>query len=144
MAFPLIKVLSWSPLDTITADKLNDMVNNDNLLQENMVRGYYNGLVKKDTGIRIAAGLVVVTARKSNVASVPVTFGDFFSAGCNPIVTTGANATSQRQIYVTIDGPGSAILPDRTGFSAVAWVDSTSKTKKITHSFYISWIALGW
>lgn len=145
MAFPLIKVLSWSPLDPITAEKLNDMVQNDNLLQDNMVRGFYSGAsVTKEQGIRIASGLVPITARKPASASKAVSFGSFFSAGCRPIVATGVISANQRQIFVTCDGPGSELLPTRSGFTANVYVNSNNKKKKISNTFYVSWIAVGW
>jgi len=145
MAFPLIKVLSWSPMDPITAEKLNDMVSNDNLLQDNMVRGFYSGAsVTKEQGIRVASGLALITANKSASKAKGVTFGNFFSAGCRPIVATGTMSQVQRQIYVTCDGPGAEVLPTRDGFTVNVFVNSTSKKKKISHNFYVSWIALGW
>src|SRR5690349_1526731 len=131
MALPLIKVLSWSPLDPITAEKLNDMVQNDQLLQDNMVRSHYSGVaVTKDQGIRLASGLALITARKSASASKSVSFGDFFSAGCSPIVTTGVVSQNQRQIFPTIDGPGAEILPTRDGFTVNVYVNSNNKHKK--------------
>ena len=39
MASTGFKVVSWSPRDPITDDKLDAMVSNDNWLRDNMMRG---------------------------------------------------------------------------------------------------------
>lgn len=145
MASTPFKVVSWSPNDPITSDKLGAMVTNDDWLKENMISGRYgaNG-ISRDTGIRIASGLALVTSRKSADASVSVNFGNYFSNGCKPIVTTGTVSSAQRQIYVTIDGPGTGMQPTRDGFQVHVHVNSTSKTKKISRNFYVAWHALGY
>ena len=139
-----LKVVSWSPGDPITDEKLDAMVNNDNLLRDNMLTGQYKGYgVTKTTGIKIATGLVGISPSKSNQRVANVSFGNFFSTACRPIITTGIVAGSQRMIFATIDGPGSSLHPDRTGFQVHVFVDSLSKTRKITRTFYVSWIAVG-
>lgn len=142
--FPQIKVVSWSPLDPITAEKLNDMVNNDQTIQENMVRGRYTGVgASYDKGIRIASGLVRITARTAPSATVGVKFQNFFSDNCKPMVTTGIYSGKQREISVTLDGAGASLVPTNAGFNVTAYVRSTAK-KKISNNFYVSWIALGY
>lgn len=138
------KVVSWAPLEPITDEKLDAMVSNDNWLRDNMVTGQYRGYsVTKGTGVRIASGLVGITASKSNQQSRSVGFANFFSASCKPIITTGILSGSQRMIFATIDGPGTALHPTRDGFQVHVYVDSTSKTQKISRGFYVSWIAVG-
>lgn len=145
MASTPFQVVSWNPLDPITDDKLDAMVNNDNWLRDNQVRGRYgaNG-VNKDTGIRIASGLALITSGKSAQKSKYVSFGNYFSDSCKPIVTTGIVSASQRQIYATIDGPGSKPQPTRDGFQVHVHVTSSNKKKKISRNFYVSWHALGY
>lgn len=144
MASTPFKVVSWSPNDPITDEKLDAMVSNDNWLRDNMTISRYgaNG-VNRDTGIRIASGLALITSRKSAQATKFVGFGNFFSDGCKPIVTTGIVSASQRQIFATIDGPGSKPQPTRDGFQVHVFVNSTNKKKKISRNFYVSWHALG-
>src|SRR6478752_1045795 len=97
------KIISWSPNDPITDDKMNNMVNNDNLLKQNMVQGRYRGYSKtRDDGIRLMGGLALITARKAANATVGVNFAGFFTQGCRPIVTTGTISKAQRNISVTI------------------------------------------
>lgn len=138
------KVISWAPREPITDEKLDAMVGNDNWLKDNMVTGQYSGSgVSRRTGVRIASGLVLITAGKSASQTRNVSFGNFFSEACRPIVTTGIVSISQRQIYATIDGPGTAYLPTRDGFQVHVYVNSTNKRKRISRNFYVSWHALG-
>lgn len=139
------KVVSWSPLEPITDEKLDAMVSNDNWLRDNMMVGQYKGHgVTKTTGLRVATGLVTIAPSKSNQRVANVNFGNFFSTSCRPIITTGIVSGSQRMIFATIDGPGSALHPTRDGFQIHVFVDSLSKTRKITRTFYVSWTAVGW
>lgn len=138
------KVVSWSPDQPITDEQLDAMVSNDNWLRSNMVSGQYRGLgTTRTTGVKIISGLVPITASKSNQQVRNVSFGNFFSTSCMPIITTGVWSGSQRMVFATIDGPGSKPYPTRDGFQIHVYVDSTSKVKKITRNFYVSWIAVG-
>lgn len=145
MASTAFKVLSWSPYDPITDEKLQGMVDNDNYLRDNMTRSQYgaNGITKT-TGVKIASGLALITARKGRSATRSVFFGNYFSDGCKPIVTTGTVSISQRMIWVTHYGPGSNLIPTRDGFTVFVYVDTETKKKNITRNFYVSWHALGY
>jgi hypothetical protein len=145
MASTVFKVVSWSPNDIITDEKLGAMVNNDEWLRDTMVIGKYSGNgVSRDTGVRILSGLTLIPSGKSNTDSKSVSFGNFFTEGCKPIVTTGVMSSSQRQISPTVTGPGTNNQPTRDGMTIYVYVVSSSKKKKITKNFYVSWIALGY
>ena len=145
MASEEFKVISWSPLDPITDEKLDAMVSNDNWLRDNMARAQYaaNG-VHRDVGVRIASGLALITAGTKAAKSKDVNFGSYFSESWKPIVTTGIVSASQRQIFATIDGPGSAPQPTRDGFQVHVFVPATSGRKKIQRNCYVSWHAIGY
>lgn len=139
------KVVSWSPNDPLEDDKLDAMVQNDNWLLENMMRGQYNSTgVVRETGLKFAGGLAIITSGKSASKSRYVNFDNYFSESCKPIVTTGIVSSSQRQIHATIDGPGSKPQPTRDGFQIHVYVQSKNKKKKISRNFYVSWHALGY
>lgn len=144
MASSPFKVVSWSPREPLTNEKLNAMVTNDNWLRENMMRGRYsaNG-VYRATGIKMASGLALITSGKAATKTKYVSFGSYFSESCKPIVTTGVVSAAQRQIWATIDGPGSKPQPTRDGFQIHVYVNSTNKKKKIARNFYVSWHAIG-
>ncbi len=139
------KVISWSKNDPVTLGKLQALVNNDNYLRDTMMRGRYgaNG-VNRDTGIRMASGLALITSGKTAWKTKYVSFGNYFSDSCKPIVTTGIVSASQRQIFCTIDGPGSKPQPTRDGFQVHVFVESKNKKKKISRNFYVAWHALGY
>lgn len=146
MASEEFKVISWSPLDPITDEKLDAMVSNDNWLRDNMARAQYgsNG-VHRDVGVRIASGLALITNSGSKASkSTNVNFGSYFSENCMPIVTTGIVSSSQRQIFATIDGPGSSKQPTRDGFQVHVFVVDTGGKKKMRRNFYVSWHAIGY
>jgi hypothetical protein len=145
MASTAFKVLSWSPNDPITDEKLQGMVDNDNWLRDTMTQSQYaaNGIVKT-TGIKIASGLALITARKGREASRVVSFGNYFSDGCRPIITTGTLSISQRMIWVSYYGLGSTFIPTRDGFTIRVYVDTLTKKKDITRNFYVAWHALGY
>lgn len=145
MASTPFKVISWAPLDPITDEKLDAMVSNDNWLRDNMLKGRYdaNG-VTRETGLRMASGLALITSGKRAQKSRNVSFDTFFSESCKPIVTTGIVSSAQRQIHATIDGPGNKRQPTRDGFQVHVFVQSKNKKKKISRNFYVSWHALGY
>lgn len=145
MASTEFQVVSWQPRDVVSNDKLDAMVNNDQWLRDNTPRARYSGNgVQKDTGIRIASGLALIPAGgKAADKAANVNFNNYFSESCIPIVTTGIVSGTQRQLFVTIDGPGSGLQPTRDGFQVHAHVVSSSKSKKFTKNIYISWHALG-
>lgn len=145
MAATEFKVVSWTE-EVVSVDKLEAMVSNDNWIKTKMTQSFYSAFSKKrDEGIRIASGLVLITARKSASASKTVQFGEFFSPGCRPIVTTGTVSKAQRKIWVTIDGPGNELHPTSDGFQVHVVVNASSKkNKKISPNFYVAWHALGY
>jgi hypothetical protein len=139
------KVVSWSPLDPITDEKLDAMVQNDNWLRDNMTRAQYSAnSVQRDIGVRIASGLALITSGKKADASRDVVFGSYFSESCKPIVTTGVVSSHHRQVFATVDGPGSAPQPTRDGFTVHVVVTATSGPKKIKRNFYVAWHAIGY
>lgn len=145
MAATPFKVISWSPNEPITDEKLDAMVSNDNWLKNNTVRGRYSGFNKgRHEGVRIAGGLALITARKSASARRGVSFGGFFSPGCRPIVTTGVVSGAQRQIFCVVNGPGRELHPNRNGFEVVVQVDAPASKRKITRNLYVAWHALGY
>lgn len=141
MALQRIEVVTWSPLDPVSAAKLSKMVANDTLLQANMVRGLYSGYgASKQQGVRVVSGIKAVNTKKAQSANAIVSYNGAFSAGCKPVISTGVFSKTQRDITITLSGRGSAaVLPDHTGFDIHARL-----LKKATCSFYVTWIAVGW
>lgn len=142
MAAEAFKVISWSPGEPITDGKLDAMVSNDNWLKTKMLRGVYGAYNKRrDEGIKLATGLVLITSRNQSTATKNVSFGGFFSDGCRPIVTTGIVSQSQTKVFDVLSGPGQDLHPNRDGFQVHVTVDDKQKIKR---NFYVSWIAVGY
>lgn len=142
MGFQRVKVVTWTDLDPITSTKLNDMVGNDTLVQENMIRGLYTGYgsFTREQGVRVVSGLKGISIKKHQSANAIVALSDVFSANCRPVITTTVYSKVQRDISITMSARGSTyVLPNHTGFDIHARL-----TKKATCSFYVAWTALGW
>lgn len=145
MATTPFKVVSWSPNELISDDKLDAMVSNDNWLRDNMAQGYYVGhSVRRKEGVKIMSGLKLITARRRAAAVVRVDFNNFFLSICKPIVTTGIISGNQRSIWCTIDGLGK-LHPDNRGFNIHVRVHAENKKdRRIKPNFYVAWHAVGY
>ena len=145
MANTSFKILSWSDDELITTDKLDDMVSNIEWVRDNMVSGNYAAFNKsKKDGVKIMAGITQITKQGNQSATKQVNFNSFFNPLAKPIVTISAVSSHQRRIFTTLSGIGKP-FPDGRGFTAHVYIEAEkAANKKITHDFYISWIAVGW
>lgn len=146
MAITEWKTISWLPDDDITADKLNQMISNDELMHNNSVFGRYAANnVSLDQNIRIMAGIATMAAQvKGYSSSQSINFSGFFSSGCAPIVTTGVYSTSQRYLMATVQGPGTLAQPNNIGFKITTGVwDSVAKKRNIKGCL-VGWTAVGY
>lgn len=135
--------ISWSSQEPAFKDKLNQMTNNDQWLFENMPKMYYsvNG-IKRSTGVKAATGFGVFNASATRYAAGTVSFGDYFSQGCQPVVVVGEMQTyPQREVIATIRGIGTA-FPDHRGFEV--YLTAVGTAKKISSTVYAPWIAIGY
>lgn len=123
---------------------MDQLASNTQWLFDNMPRARYTAHgVRQNEGVKIAAGLCLIPASDMARANREVTFGDFFSVGCQPVVTTGIVAT-QRRIHATIDGIGQ-LHPDHRGFQVHIYMDIPNEENNfIARNFYVSWHAIGY
>lgn len=146
MAATPFKIIQWSPSEIISDDRMDNINSNLTWLHDNTPRGLYTlpGGARKSTNIKISGGRVVIPASKSDSASASVRFGNFFSAGCQPIITTGIVADFNRRIFCAINGFGE-LQPDHTGFQVFVNVAAeVNKNDKIASRFFVTWQALGY
>lgn len=144
MASTPFQVVSWSPNDPISDEKLDAMVGNDNWLRDNMLQGrYQNAGTTRDIGVKIAGGVIPISAGKGTTRTKQVLFDGYFSQSCAPIVTTGVISAKQFQIYCTISGIGNTIQPTRDGFEAHVFATAVNKHKRVAKGVYVTWQALG-
>lgn len=140
------KALNWSPNEFIGESKMDAMTDNSEWLFKYTPRALYTlpGGITREEGIRIASGRVMITEKDSANATATVRFGNFFSARCQPLVTTGIVSEDKTRIFCVLNGIGQ-LHPDNTGFQVAVSLDaSDDKKMKISKSFYVSWHAMGY
>jgi hypothetical protein len=141
------KAVNWTPSELLAETKTDQMADNADYLFLNTPRAVYTlpGGLRRAQGVKIASGRVLIAKRlKSDSATATVRFGNFFSARCAPIITTGIVSEGQSRIFCIINGIGQ-LQPDNTGFQVGVNIAAESKKKdKIAHSFYVAWVAMGY
>lgn len=116
MAF---KRLNWGRKELIMSSKLNDMVQNDDWLFQNMIRGYYNVYgVARDSGLEIRAGYVKGYMTEDTSFFVEHYFPRPFVPGSRPVVVNGVASGSAQRFIVGIKGLDNRGIPDHRGFLA--------------------------
>jgi len=143
MAF---QAINWTPNEIISEPKMDQLARNVQTLYNRMPQAIYNANVTREKGVRIVAGRALIPAnQKSDNATVAVRFGNFFTARCEPIITTGVVTNNQVRIFCVINGLGSRLHPDHTGFNiAINVAAEAKKNDKIAHAFFVSWQAMGY
>lgn len=147
MSSDTFKALNWTPNELLGEAKTDQLGDNAEYLYLNTPRAVYtlpSGL-RRSEGVKIASGRVMITKRlKTDSATVAVKFGNFFTIGCQPIITTGIISENQTKIFATVNGIGQ-LQPDASGFNVAVNIATDSKKKdKIAHSFYVTWQAMGY
>lgn len=141
------KAINWTPNELLAETKTDQLADNAEWLYNNTPRAIYTlpGGLRRVQGVKIASGRVLIGKRlKSDSASATVRFGNFFTARCEPIITTGIVAEHQTKIFATINGIG-RLVPDNRGFQVgVNIAAEAKKNDKIARSFYIAWQAMGY
>lgn len=141
------KAVNWTPNELLAEAKTDQMGDNADYLFANTPRAIYTlpGGLRRAQGVKIASGRVLISKDpKSDSASATVRFGNFFTANCDPIITTGIVSEGQAKIFCVINGIGQ-LQPDNTGFQVGVNIAAESKKKdKISYSFYIAWQAMGY
>lgn len=139
--------MTWEPLDLISDDKMDNLVNNIQWVNDNTPRALYssNTITRKE-GVKIASGRIIVPKKgKQHETSVEVNFPAFFTPGSTPNITTGINARNQQNIYAVFRGkPGTGLLPDNTGFQLdILMGQEDGEKRKIVQPFWVHWQAMG-
>lgn len=129
--------------EPLTNDKLNQMCNNEQYLFDRATKIRYsvNGLIR-ETGLKVLAGKTPFPARRdANFIYVNVSFGNFFTAGCHPVVTATVEATSGslHRSKVVLQKQGSSDI-DNAGFVAVVTGDTYAY---LAVGGWVHWTAVG-
>lgn len=140
--------ITWGD-EYISSDKLNVMASNDQYLFEQTPRVYYNayGIRKSTGGLKIMVGVKAFTPNKKvSSVSKDIYFGNFFSQGCKPVITTGLAMGPGGRYHVVLSGVGaSTINPDHRGANIRIIANAlSSKDSRINTKLVVHWMAVGW
>lgn len=140
------RAISWNPHELISEAKMDRLSANMDYLYNATPRVTYKldtGLTRTE-GMKILAGRVTVGPQKTDNGTARVTFGNFFTSGCQPIITTGIYAAWMPKMFCTIGGIG-RIVPDHTGFIVYLNVASdVKKNDRLSKTTYVGWQAIGY
>lgn len=140
------KATNWSPNEVISEPKMDTMTENAEFLFRNTPRAIYTlpGIARVE-GVKEASGRIYIAKSSRDYASVGVRFGNYFSNGCQPIITTGIYSEgNSRAIFYVVRGMGK-LIPDHEGFQVDVNIAATyKKNDKIAKGFYVTWKATGY
>lgn len=138
--------VSWTD-EVVSVEKLQKMATNDQALFEIKPSAAikHNG-INRNKNMKILGGSSLFQPSLTWAQSVDVYFGNFFSAGCQPVVIANIYGYPQTATYIHPKGLGGTKLPDHRGFSV--YVRSNERAGKglggtLTQPFYIAYLALG-
>lgn len=107
---------------------------------------YSNAGIIKTDGVKILAGTVIMPGTDTTFnSSATIMFPNFFSSGCQPVITVTSNSYPQGRYHLTIAGIGSGASIDSRGFVVRAAADEVNyKGMTIGKSFLVHYIAIGY
>lgn len=139
--------VSWTG-EPIVVEKLQQMATNDRYLLESKPTTVlkHNGITR-NKGMKILAGSALFQPSLTWATNSEIYFGNYFSAGCYPIVTPVIYGYPQTATYIHAKGLGGTQLPDHRGFGV--YVRSNEREGRglggtLTRPYYIGYIAVGW
>lgn len=148
MAVTAFVGVQWQPLDLIDDNKMSQMANGIQHVYDNTPRAQYHtgSQYQRNQGIKIASGRVTIPKQvKKSADRKRVNFNGFFTAGCQPHITTGIMSPTQRNFWVIFEGI-TRLEPDHNGFDIVIEVGEKpgKNNDTIKNTFAVHWIGLGW
>lgn len=131
--------VGWSANEPVWTQKLQQMVANDQHLYERLPKVRYNAYgLTRDTTLRIASGVVVMPTG-AEVVRKQVYFGNFFTAGCQPVVLVSLISNGEKRITVSAQGLNQ-VAPGHEGFRII----SADHVNKVKNTHYVAWLAVGY
>jgi len=139
--------VQWQPLDLIDEAKMDDLANSVQWVHDNTPRAKYRqGHASSRTqGVKILSGKKQFPKMpKKDSHTYSINFGNFFSSGCRPMITTGVNSSTQNNIFVTFRG-FKDVMPDHNGMYLEIQVgEANGEKSKINETMHIHYIAVGY
>lgn len=112
----IYKRLNWGDRELLASDKLNDMVGNDDWLYNNMITGFYDNGIQRDTGLSIRTGYAKIANTQDLYVISRVNYARPFLPGSLPVIVDGwacdGNFGNMKAVR-SIDG---SAIPDHRGF----------------------------
>lgn len=114
-------------------------------LYDNTPAVYYRAYdVRKNTGMKVACGVVQMVPHKAKQINRDISFGNYFSASCRPVVVVTGATGAWVSIEIAAQG-GHTRVVNNTGFRIYLQSNEVGKVKSyFPSSSYIHWIAIGW
>lgn len=138
------KPVAWTE-GPLQVSKLQQMADNDQWLFENGARMlYYAHGISRATGNKMLCGFMLFPAYQLQLQSATQYFPNFFSAGCQPVVTASLYSIGLKKVHLMLTGIGRD-LPDHRGFAAYLSTDDNTSSTNYFHSVTrLGWIAMGY
>lgn len=136
--------VSWSE-EPVNIDKLQQMASNDQALFEMKPSTAikHNG-ISRNKGMKILAGSQLFQPTNTWSTNKNIYFGNYFSAGCYPVVSPAIYGAPQTATYIHPKGLGGAQLPDHRGFAVYVRSNERSGfSGRLVRPFYIAYIGVG-
>lgn len=144
MATTPYRPVSWSDNEPVFTSKLNQMTSNDQWLFENSATMLFDAYgVNRAQGIKMACGVLTCAPSPSGIQQHTVYFPAFFTNGCNPVLVTELVHQGEVRFHWGTKGIGTR-FPDHRGFEILGGSDVTGGWTRMTKTFYIPWIAMGY
>ena len=135
----------------LSAEDLNQLVANMDILEATMIKGYYMvNEISKNTGI-LLQGIVtgIVNPSSDTTRYANVYWPRPFSTGCKPVIVGSQYATEYAPIALHVRAIDNSLYPGNTGFRAEInqiedrhlWGNNRRWSKEST---VFSFIGLGW
>lgn len=135
----------------LSAEDLNQLVANMDLLEKTMIKGYYSvDGISKDTGILVQGVITGIVNHASNSTRFAnVYWSRPFSTGCKPVIVGSTYDQSFAAVMLSIRAIDGSLYPGNTGFRAEInqvedrhlWGANKNWSDKST---VYSFIGLGW
>lgn len=136
--------VSWTN-SPVSVEKLEQMATNDQALFEMKPSAVIRHAgVTRNRGMKILAGSSLFQPSLRWNANNDVYFGNYFSAGCSPLVLAQHYGFPQTGMNTAVKGLGGTKIPDHRGFTAYVWTDDRLGNKgTLQQPYYIAYIAIG-
>lgn len=138
------KSVSWGE-EPVVVEKLHQMATNDQALFEMKPSTAIKHVgANRNKGMKILAGSQLFQPSGKWNQNVTIYFGNYFSAGCSPIILAQHYGAPQTGMNTAVKGIGNTKVPDHRGFMCYVWTaDRLGNKGTLQQPFYIAYIAVG-